>query len=63
MSAHDKAVAACCSGNVPALQVLLATAGISVDYAGNNGSTLLHMAAYCGQVQGLRYCYINEYRQ
>ncbi len=50
MSASDKAVAACCGGNVQALQVLL-LAGISVNYASSStGSTLVHMAAYCGQV-------------
>ncbi len=50
MSASDKAVAACCGGNVQALQVLL-QAGISVNYASSStGSTLVHMAAYCGQV-------------
>ncbi len=50
MSANEKAVAACCGGNVPALQVLLAS-GISVDLTGgSSGSTLIHMAAYCGQV-------------
>ncbi len=52
MSASDKAVAACCGGNVQALQVLL-QAGISVNYASSStGSTLVHMAAYCGQVCG-----------
>ncbi len=50
MSASDKAVAACCGGNVQALHVLL-QAGISVNYASSStGSTLIHMAAYCGQV-------------
>ena len=52
ISAADKAVAACCGGNVQALTVLLES-GISVDHiTGESQSTLLHMAAYCGQVGG-----------
>lgn len=50
LSAEEKAMAACCGGNIPALQALL-QAGVSVNYtSGNTNSTLLHMAAYCGQV-------------
>lgn len=49
-TAEEKAMAACCSGNVPALQALV-QAGVSVNHtSGNTSSTLLHMAAYCGQV-------------
>jgi len=49
-SAAEKAVAACCGGNVQALTVLLES-GISVNHiTGESQSTLLHMAAYCGQV-------------
>lgn len=50
MSAKEKAMAACCCGNVPALQALLQS-GVPVNYrSGSTDSTLLHMAAYCGQV-------------
>ena len=54
-TAADKAVAACCGGNVHALTVLL-DSGVSVDHiTGESQSTLLHMAAYCGQVGGCSY--------
>ena len=50
MSASEKATAACCCGNVPALQALLQS-GVSLNHcSGATESTLLHMAAYCGQV-------------
>lgn len=50
MSAEEKAMAACCGGNVPALRALV-QAGVSIDHrTGNTNSTLLHMAAYCGQL-------------
>ena len=46
----EKAVTACCGGNVPALKALI-QAGVSVNHVtGNSSATLLHMAAYCGQV-------------
>ena len=46
-------MAACCGGNIPAFQALI-QAGVSVNYtSGNTNSTLLHMAAYCGQVRML----------
>lgn len=50
VTAAEKTLAACCGGNVQALQSLL-NAGVSVNHV-NKGttSTLLHMAAYCGQV-------------
>ena len=54
MSAEEKAMAACCGGNVPALRALV-QAGVSIDHrTGNTNSTLLHMAAYCGQVDSLK---------
>ena len=50
LSAEEKAMAACCGGNIPALQALL-QAGVSINHtSGNTSSNLLHMAAYCGQV-------------
>ena len=50
LSAEEKAMAACCGGNIPALQALL-QAGVSINHtSGNTNSNLLHMAAYCGQV-------------
>ena len=43
-------MAACCGGNVQALQALLQS-GVSVNHAsGSTMASLLHMAAYCGQV-------------
>lgn len=50
ISSEEKAVTACCSGNVQALQSLL-NAGVDVNYS-NEGTTwtLLHMGSYCGQV-------------
>ena len=54
MSAEEKAMAACCGGNVPALQVLVQS-GVSVNLrTGNTDSSLLHMATYCGQVGSLK---------
>ena len=51
LSAEEKAMAACCGGNIPALQALI-QAGVSVNHtSGNTSSNLLHMAAYCGQVR------------
>lgn len=51
LSAEEKAMSACCGGNIPALQALLQT-GVSVNHtSGNTHSNLLHMAAYCGQVE------------
>ena len=51
LSAEEKAMAACCEGNIPALQALL-QAGVSINHAsGNTNSNLIHMAAYCGQVR------------
>ena len=51
MSAEEKAVGAACCGNVPALQSLL-NAGVSVNHINDaNKASLLHMAAYCGQVR------------
>ena len=49
-TAEEKAVAACCGGNVAALQAIL-QAGVSVNHtSGATSSTLLHLSAYCGQV-------------
>ena len=62
----EKAVTACCGGNVPALKALI-QAGVSVNHVTSNSSaTLLHMAAYCGQVgdlagpQGLHVTYQSD---
>ena len=42
---------ACCGGNVPALAALLKSGEVSVNMrSGKTKPTLLHMAAYCGQV-------------
>ncbi len=50
MASEEKAVSACCGGNIPALQAVLQS-GVSINHAsGSSNSTLLHMAAYCGQV-------------
>ena len=56
MSAVEKAMAAVCGGNVSALLALLQS-GISVNHVceQRTNSTMLHMAAYCGQV-GLTKC-------
>ena len=52
MSAEEKAIGAACCGNTPALQSLL-NAGVSINCTNEaNKATLLHMAAYCGQVRG-----------
>ena len=65
VTATEKATAACCGGNVQALQSLL-NAGVSVNHT-NEGttSTLLHMAAYCGQVcsQIIMLLYSQHYTQ
>ena len=53
-AAKEKALGACCSGNLQALQALLESGDISTNMTcGKTGATLLHMAAYCGQVGGL----------
>ena len=53
-AAKEKALGACCSGNLQALQSLLENGDITVNMTcGKTGATLLHMAAYCGQVGGL----------
>ena len=50
-AAKEKALGACCSGNLQALQALLESSDITVNMTcGKTGATLLHMAAYCGQV-------------
>ena len=51
MTTLSKAMAACCGGNVTALRALL-LAGVNANQICDpkNNSTLLHMAAYCGQV-------------
>lgn len=55
MSAHEKAMAACCSGNVQALQALHQS-GVCVNYqCKQSSSSLLHMAAYCGQLSVVMY--------
>ena len=55
LTAEQKAMIACSGGNIQALQNLL-HAGVDVNYAsGTSDSTLLHMAAYCGQVCALLY--------
>ena len=61
-SAEEKAMAACCGGNIQALQALI-QAGVSVNHtSGNTNSNLLHMAAYCGQVRVslLEYCILSN---
>ena len=51
LSAEEKGVTACCEGNVQALHAVI-QAGVSINHSsGNSNSTLLHMAAYCGQVK------------
>ena len=64
LSAEEKAMAACCGGNIPALQALL-QAGVSINHtSGNTSSNLLHMAAYCGQVgQACLCCYLHCFCQ
>ena len=60
LSAEEKAMAACCGGNIPALQALI-QAGVSVNHtSGNTSSNLLHMAAYCGQVRRFGCIYSNS---
>lgn len=50
ISAEEKAVRACCEGNIQALQALL-QAGMNANFANDDSNaTLLHMGAYCGQV-------------
>jgi ankyrin repeat protein len=50
VSAEEKAMTACCGGNVQALQSLL-NAGVSINYTNKDSTlTLLHMGAYCGQM-------------
>ena len=51
MTAQQKAVDACCSGNITALEALL-HAGVGINHAsGETQATLVHMAAYYGQVR------------
>lgn len=53
MTAEQKAVEACCSGNVKVLSTLVHAGLVDINYAsGDTRASLLHMAAYFGQVKG-----------
>ena len=50
--AKEKALAACCGGNLQALDSLLKNKEILINMvSGKTKGSLLHMAAYCGQVR------------
>jgi ankyrin repeat protein len=56
MSAKEKAMTACCGGNVPALAALLRSGEVTVNMrCSKTQQPLIHTAAYCGQVGVVMY--------